>query len=183
MNDCDVIKAGSDLKALKDNNLLTKKGRAKSTYYIAGKDLNTEAGALSTEASALSTEASALNTEAGALSTEAGALNTEAGVVNTEAPKKYDYDELCEELPEELCEQVRKLKKREKDKNKTRILVKEICLLREYNLAELSVLLKKGDNYLSREFIKPMIDSGEMKYKLPEIIKHPEQAYKTIDKK
>lgn len=35
----------------------------------------------------------------------------------------------------------------------------------------------KDDNYLSREFIKPMIESGKLNYKYPEMRNHPHQAY------
>jgi ATP-dependent DNA helicase RecG len=39
--------------------------------------------------------------------------------------------------------------------------------------------LQKDDNYLSRKYLKPMIDSFELRFQYPEMINHPDQAYKS----
>jgi len=41
MADCDTLKASSDLRHLKNHNLLDSKGKGKSTYYVAGSSLST----------------------------------------------------------------------------------------------------------------------------------------------
>jgi len=174
MADCDVIKAGSDLKVLKDKNLLTKKGRAKATYYIPGNAFNLEDYADSMEGSALSTEAGVLNTQASALNTEAGALKAKTGVINRE--------DLFSELSPNLINRIKSIKQREKDRDKIKEIIKDVCRTRYYTLIELSIVFDRTIKYLSREFIKPMINSGEIKYKYPEMLKHPKQAYKTINK-
>jgi ATP-dependent DNA helicase RecG len=189
MADCDLIKAGSDLKALKDKHLLTKKGRAKATYYIPGKGLSTQANAVSTQAGTLSTQAHELNTEAGALNAEAGALSTETGALSTEASalkgeaSVISKVDLLSELSDGLISRIKSIKQREKDKDKIKEIIKDVCRKRHYTLVELSMVFDRTIKYLSREFIKPMIDSGEMKYKYPEMLKHPEQAYITAKKK
>src|SRR5690606_15955167 len=64
MADCDMIRAGNELRYLKNVNLLTSKGKGKSTYYIPGQLLSTEPPVLSTEPLAISTEPLAISTEA-----------------------------------------------------------------------------------------------------------------------
>jgi len=67
------------------------------------------------------------------------------------------------------------LKAREKDVPKTKELIKELCNVRTFKLLELAVVINKGDNYISRRYIKPMLKSHELKYLYPEMIRHPEQ--------
>ncbi|MEA3355627.1 MAG: AAA family ATPase, partial [Patescibacteria group bacterium] len=181
MVDCDVIKAGTDLRTLKDKELLKKKGKAKATYYMAGNAFNLEDDADSMEGSALSTEGGALNTEASALSTEGGALKGEASALKGET-SVINKDDLLSELSAGLINRIKSIKQREKNKDKIKEIIKDVCRTRHYTLVELSIVFDRTIKYLSREFIKPLIDSGEMKYKYPEMLKHPEQAYKTIKK-
>ncbi|MEA3496004.1 MAG: AAA family ATPase, partial [Bacteroidota bacterium] len=79
--------------------------------------------------------------------------------------------------PNELVVQINSIKERERNKEKAKQIIMSICAIRPYKLNELSILLKKGDNYISRKYIKPMIDSGDLQYKFPEMINHPNQAY------
>ncbi|MCF8304403.1 MAG: putative DNA binding domain-containing protein [Bacteroidales bacterium] len=169
MADCDLITAGRDLRQLKDYKLLSKKGKSRATYYVAG-------SALKTEGSALKTEGGALITEGGAFNTEAGDLNTEPGAPSTEPPM---FNDLIKQLPSDLENRIYSLKRRESDKSIIISLIKELCSIRPYKLDELSILLKKGENYISRKFLKPMLDSGELEYKYPEMRNHPNQAYRT----
>jgi ATP-dependent DNA helicase RecG len=75
------------------------------------------------------------------------------------------------------------LKQRESDKAKISAIIHTLCSRQAYSLAELTTLLKRKDvNYVSRNFIKPMIDSGRLKYRYPEVINHPEQAYEAVQK-
>lgn len=197
MADCDTLKASSDLKLLKNQDLLKSKGKGKATYYIAGDKLNTEPRFVSTDAGALNTEPNdvvenkrntpntdasiTLNTDAGLLSTDVNALSTDAtDELSTEAKAVNRY-ELMKELPEHLKETIIMLKERENNPEKIKELIVELCKIRYYRLIEIASLLQKGDNYISRKFIKPMIDSNELTYQFPDMIKHPEQAYKTVE--
>lgn len=172
MADCDTLKASADLRELKEQALLTSKGKGKATYYVAGNMLfNT----LSAHGDALSAHGDLLlSAQAGALSTEAGALTDKASALK--------IDNLLSELPPQLVNRIKKLKQKEKDKSIVRQIIKDVCSERYYTLMELSVIFSRTIKYLSREYIKPMLDNREMKYKYPEMIKHPEQAYRTIQK-
>ncbi|MBU1720793.1 MAG: putative DNA binding domain-containing protein [Bacteroidetes bacterium] len=184
MSDCDTLKASNDLRAMKTLDLFLSKGKGKATYYIASKFFSTEGNALSTEVDdALSTEANVLSTEGDNLSTEANVLSTEGDVnpkdSNTLGGRStiVDRNALLSELPDSLRESISSLNKRERDLGKIIDLIIEICRIRPFQLMELSSILQKGDNYVSRKFLRPMIEKGELKFFHPEMISHPEQAY------
>ena len=86
---------------------------------------------------------------------------------------------MFENLPAKVQIEITNLKKREADLNKVKSVIRELCKLRSYRLSEISLLLKKHENYVSRKYIKPMIDSSDLKFLYPEMINHPEQAYIT----
>jgi ATP-dependent DNA helicase RecG len=200
MADCDLMRASQDLRVLRSRELLISKGRGRATYYIAGaamsqlpiaEDLGaiTEPRGANTEALGVITEPQGANTEALGVITEPQGANTEAlGVItepqgantepqgaNTEPQPKFE--DLMQELPTNLMTLVKVLKKRENDRNKVTTAIRELCAFRPYRLTELSVLLNRKENHLSRTFIRSMIHSGELFYKYPEMINHPQQAY------
>ena len=45
------------------------------------------------------------------------------------------------------------------------------------------LLLSKREDYTKRKYLSPMIESGELEYKYPDMINHPEQAYKAAKMK
>jgi ATP-dependent DNA helicase RecG len=169
---CDTLKASADLRNLKEQKLLKAKGKGKATYYIPDDVLT---NTFTMVDNILTTEADTLTTEAIALTTEADKITTEANKIhNAGEPVR---EELILELPQNVANKIKLLKRRESNKDKLRDIIEELCKYRAYTLRELSILLKKGDNYLSREFVKPMIESGKLNYKYPEMKNHPHQAY------
>ena len=190
MADCDTLKASTDLRMLKSHNLFASKGKGKATYYISGPGLNTEASdGLSTEPTVVNTEPSTLTTEPGGLTTEPGGLNTEVDLHTTEDGESLskeanaiDRENLLTELPSEVQFKISELKERESNPLKLKEVIKDICNIRPFKLVEIASLLQKGDNYLSRKYLKPMIDSAELRFQYPEMINHPDQAYFTNNK-
>jgi ATP-dependent DNA helicase RecG len=173
MADCDTLKASNELRILKTNGLFSSKGKGKATYYIPGKGLVTEVSdALNTEPTQLSTEPITIDNELVTLSTEADALSTEADALSTEA-NAIDRETLLNELPLELKIRISELKERESN------LQKMQDIIRPFKLVEIASLLQKGDNYLSRKYLKPMIDNSELHFLHQEMTNHPEQAYLT----
>jgi ATP-dependent DNA helicase RecG len=187
MADCDTLKASNDLRLLRNIHLLKLKGKGKATYYIAGASLNIETSELSTEADTLNTEArNFISTEGESPIAEARVVpNTEVkDVVSTEAlgglsteANKVDRNALIRELPPSLETKILELRERESNPEKIKEVIKVICNVKPFKLVEIASLLQKGDNYISRKYIKPMIDSGELKFLHPEMVNHPEQAY------
>ena len=191
MADCDTLKASTDLRMLKSHNLFALKGKGKATYYISGPGLSTEpTDALSTEPARLNTEPThTLSTEPSGITTEPGGVNTEAELQFTEDSEflskeanAIDRENLLKELTSEIQSKISELKERESNPLKLKEVIKDICSIRPFKLVEIASLLQKGDNYLSRKYLKPMIDSAELRFQYPEMINHPDQAYFTNNK-
>ena len=177
MADCDTLKASNELRLLKTCNLLKSKGKGKSTYYIAGDELNTPASNLSTPASNLSTPASNLSTLASNLSTPASNLSTPASNLST--PTSDLSTPALDALPEEIQSEVRSLGKRINDPEILKRLILKICSIKSFKSNELAEILGKREDYLKRKFLGELISTKELKYVHPEMINHPEQAYLT----
>jgi ATP-dependent DNA helicase RecG len=180
MADCDTLKASNDLRLLKTKSLFASKGKGKATYYIAGAGLSTEASnALSTEPISLNTEPILLSTEPISHDPGTDLLNSEAAdELSTEA-NAIDRKALLKEMPEDIQQKVLGMKDRESNLQKVREIIIELCSVRPLRLAEIASLLQKGDNYISRKYLRPMIDSGELRFQFPEMINHPDQTYLT----
>ncbi len=213
MADCDTIKATTDLRTLRKNELLLMKGKGKAAYYLPGIEMsytatpnainsidvqnielgvNTEPIPISTEPIAISTEPSAISTEPSVVSTEHNAINTEPIAISTEGDEnstepdylseeasRSDREKILNELPEFLRLRLKNLKERERDSARMREMIKEICEIRPFKLYELASLFQKGDNYLSRKYLKPMLDNDDLNFNYPDMINHPDQAYIT----
>ncbi|MFW6275613.1 MAG: ATP-binding protein, partial [bacterium] len=105
---CDTLKASADLRNLKEQKLLKAKGKGKATYYIPDDVLT---NTFTVVDNILTTEADTLTTEANALTTEANALTTEANKIhNAGEPVR---EELILELPQNVANKIKLLKRRE----------------------------------------------------------------------
>jgi ATP-dependent DNA helicase RecG len=154
--DVDTLRASSELRHMRDLGLLEQKGKSRATYYVPGRLLNPQPNALNPEVLA---------------------ANPEPETLNPEPPSE---DQLRAELDPEILGLLDDLKQRESDKAKINGIIETLCSRRAYTLAELATLLKRKDeNYVSRNFIKPMIESGRLKYRF-EVANHPDQAYETV---
>lgn len=154
--DVDTYRASSELRQMRDLGLLEQKGKSRATYYVPGP---------------------LLNPQPQAVNPEPPAANPQPRAVNPEPPSA---DKLRGELDAEMIGFLDALKQREGDKAKINAIIEALCSRRAYTLAELTILLKRKDeNYVSRNFIKPLIESGRLKYRF-EVINHPDQAYETV---
>jgi len=177
ISDVDMLAATKDLRQLCDYELLLKKGDKKGTYYLAGVNLIDEAISLSEEPRALNEEPRALNEEPEAPNEEPNVFTSELVEKNRDIVLASKREVLLGELPSYLRGNIQALKKRESNKEKISEIIIELCKIRPYRLLELAILLDKGENYISTEYIKPLLGSS-LDYKFPEVINHPEQAYK-----
>ncbi len=179
MADCDALKATTDLRIMRKYNLLTLYGKGKGTYYKVGDEL------ISTEPGTLDTEPSSINTEPQPLSTEVNNIDVvddqtvtiiDEGL-STEA-REINRKDLLEELPIRIQAKIYNIKERENLEIMQDIIL-EVGNIRPYKLAELGSILNKGDNYLSRKYLKPLMDSHKLEFLHSDMINHPNQAYKT----
>ena len=187
MADCDVMKASIELRELKVDGLLRSKGKGKGTYYLPAPNLltaNTPTGGLSTPAQALSTPAGGLSTPAQTLSTPAGGLSTPAQALNTPAeglntPAGGLSTPAVVKISQELKDEIAQLGKRINDKQKLRDIICKICADQYCKSSEIAEILGKREDYIKRNFLGDMIKREELVYLHPEMINHPDQAYKT----
>lgn len=191
MADCDALKATTDLRSMKKLNLLTLFGKGKGTYYKSGEELDNRMS--STEPKSISTEPTAVSTEPYNHSTEPNNNNTEdlnLNVIDNETveiadeglsteAKKINRSSLLDELPFRLQGKIYQMRGRETIDTLESIII-EICSIRPFRLAELGSILNKGDNYLSRKYLKPLIDKNKLKFLHGDMINHPNQAYLSV---
>jgi ATP-dependent DNA helicase RecG len=160
INACDVLRASNELRTLRDKELISQKGKGKATYYIAGNNLNTEP--------------LELNTYGNELNTYGNELNTYGEMLNTEPQS------LKQELPSELREKIDSLGERENDSTKIKNIIYELCSLKSYTLKQIALILNRKENYTLRNYIVPMREEGKLQYTIPDMPKHPDQAYISI---
>lgn len=153
LNACDVLKASNELRSLRDKGLIEQKGKGKATYYIANGNLNTEANLLNTYGDDLNTDGNNLNT---------------------------DGNDLLKALPKELRLEIENLGEREKNTDKIKTLIYDLCLHKSYSVRQIASLLNRKENTVFRNYINPMREEGKLQYTIPDMPKHPEQAYKSV---
>ncbi|MDX2247555.1 MAG: ATP-binding protein [Bacteroidia bacterium] len=148
MTDSDTLKASNDLRILKSYSLLDAKGKGKATYYVSGVGIGKTVRVLSTPLPILSTPLAVLSTPP------------------------------TERISENLKIRINQLGKRVNDETILIQIIKEMCADDYFKSAEIAEILGKREDYIKRKFLSPMINNGELKYRHPEMINHPEQAYK-----
>lgn len=168
ISDFDSYRASTELKFLRSHNLLAQKGKGRGTYYVEGVSLNPNVDDISTEAIVVNTEPNALITKPNALITEADTTNTEAS--------SNDIN-IIDNLPDTIKQLLESIGKRVVNKEKVNAFIIELCQWKPHKLSQIAQYLNKGENHISREYVKPLVDSGKLSYTIPEMINHPDQAY------
>jgi len=164
----DTLSASQDLRAMRDLRLLEMKGKGSRTYYVAGPLLQ---GALAISAG----QKAPFNTQAGTANTQAGTLNTQAPPLSTQVA--FTREGLLREVPEELRSKLMALGKRVNDPEMVMDLLQALCAQRPYTKEELACLFDKREDYVRAKFINPLIQSGRLTYRYPDVLSHPDQAY------
>ncbi len=164
LSDSDTLKSSNDLRQLREFGLFDQKGKGRATYYIPTPKISQFN---------LNTEALKINTEVGNLTTEPIDLSTEAKKDNTEEKKFREY-----QISDDLKEKILSLKTRERDPEKIKVIIEELCKDAPLKLTDLSVILQKDENWISRTYIKPLIDEERLIYTYPTMVNHPNQSYK-----
>jgi len=155
LNACDVLRASNELRILRDKELITQKGKGKATYYI--------------------------NTYGDGINTYGEDLNTYGEGINTYGDgDNKDPKALIKNLPLELKEKIEQLRQRETDIEKIKELIYELCSSRSFSVKELSIILNRKENTVLRNYIIPLKEEGKLQYTIPDMPKHPDQAYKAL---
>ena len=87
--------------------------------------------------------------------------------------------ELFDRLPEDLRREVRDFVQRS-GPERDRALILRLCRLRAWRAEELAQLLGRDAAYLVRRHVTPLVEAGQLGHTIPEMPRHPEQAYRTV---
>ena len=167
-----ILQSSMDLRKMVSSEILQQKGNSKkNTYYVPGKIFLASLEVHQQER--LSGESDSLSVESGPLSVDSDSLSVEFGSLSVE------FGSLLVELPPDLQEKVRQLGQRAKPEKMEEIIL-ELCAVHDYNLEELSIILKRRPNHLREKFLNSLMKKGKLGYTRPEVINHPKQAYRTI---
>ena len=85
-------------------------------------------------------------------------------------------DSLVAELPDELKKKILGMKKWTATKEMNQIII-SLCSLRPYSIDELEVILQRSQKALKSFKIKALLESKQIFYWIPEMIRHPQQKY------
>jgi len=190
MADCDTLKASTDLRMLKSYDLFASKGKGKATYYVPGAGLGTEPGAVITEPFGISTPPPEINTPPPEINTPPLVdLSTPPPEISTQPPVDLSTQplEISTQPPVEISSQVLvqinelNVKKRIHHPEKIIEIIKILCSAKAMTSNEIAFLFGKREDYIRKKFLRKMIEKGELHYKFPEMINHPNQAYQTFN--
>ncbi len=150
-----------DLKKMRDKDLLEQKGKNKSTYYIAGKKLIEQLPTKENSEEEIS----------------APPKNLSAPLKNLSAPPKQQEKVLIK-----IQQRIAELPQRINDKQVLMDIICELCSIYPVKLSELARITKRTEKYILRQFVRPLLNDKRIEYKYPEMINHPDQAYKAKNK-
>lgn len=80
-------------------------------------------------------------------------------------------------ISDALKKRIGELKKREHDTKKVEAIILEICKNRPVKASHVAEILNKGEDYIKRKYLSPMIKSMKLVYLYPDMVNHPNQAY------
>ena len=161
LNALDSLASSTELRRLRDLELLDKKGKSSATYYIPGLKLLPH---LEAQTHNLAPETHNLNPETHNLASETHNLNPETHNLKM--------------LPQELQDRLGSLSRRPGQEVRIALIL-ALCRYREWSAVELAQLLKVQDPlYLQREYLKPLLHERKLDYTFPDMVNHPKQAYK-----
>ena len=160
-----------DLENLCNKSLITKKGKTRGTYYIPGEQLKTRV------------RTSQIGNEASHISPEASQIGNEASYISGKKQPVVDLsikEKILQDFSSNLHRRVQALGPRVSERRELIRLILDICSVTEWTLDELSTLLKRNRKGLFDNYLSPLIDSGQLEYKYPDMKRHPQQAYRTV---
>lgn len=83
--------------------------------------------------------------------------------------------------PGKILNRIAVLKKREHDVDKIRDIIVDLCQIRAMKAIEIAGYFSKGEDYMKRKYLSVMIAEKQLQYTFPEMLNHPNQAYKSVD--
>ncbi len=203
MNDCDTLKASTELRVLKSTNLLTQKEKGKAAYYVPGPKLNMSIQEISTPPQEISTPPQEISTPPQEISTPPQEISTPPQEISKPSQEISTQPQEISTQPQEISTQpqeistqpqeistlpqisgalkirINALKEREHNPKKIEAIILEICAAGFVQATHVAEILKRGEDYVKRKYLGPMIKDKRLVYRHPDMLNHPNQAYKS----
>lgn len=155
--------AGLDLRVLRKNNLIEQKNVGKSTYYLPTSVL--------------------LSTMVDKTSAMVDKISTMVDKTSTMVDNSLSSpNSLFREIPGNIKSRIENIGKRSSHPDLLKKIILDLCAWKELSITELAKILGRNEKYIKTNYIQPLIDKGEIKFTIPEMITHPHQKYKTTIK-
>ncbi|WP_164123055.1 ATP-binding protein [Sphingobacterium sp. xlx-130] len=182
LNGVDILKASVDLRDMRTKDLLDQKGKGRATYYVVGKNLLVKTESLIEDV--VKTEIEAFSAPVDTLSTpvrdaSAPVQDASAPVQDASTPVHAEYASIMARLEKKTADKINNLPVRVSDPLVIEEVIAEICSTDHFKASEFALLLGRSEDYVKRKFLTPMINSKKLKYKYPDMVNHPDQAYIT----
>ena len=123
-------------------------------------------------------ESGSSEAQSGGSEAQSGGSETQSG--GSEAQSGGLKSSLLDELPELQALTLGKLGARIPQRVMQN-LIRDLCTLRPYRPVELAVLLERSRDYITQNYLTPMVKDGQLERTHPETPGHPKQAYRTIE--
>ena len=186
----DTLKASKALRDMRDMDLLIGKGRGSASYYVPGPMFPGQTEIPHASGEIPQDEVERPHGEAERPHGEAERPHGEAERPQDEAERPHgeverphaENDELpqvtIEDFPLELQRELEALGGHCPLEN-LKLLILKLCAYRPLSRQILAILLKRNESYLKKRVIRPLLETHKLRYLIPEMVKHPRQAYVT----
>ena len=187
----DTLKASKALRDMRDMDLLIGKGRGSASYYVPGPMFPGQTEIPHASGEIPQDEVERPHGEAERPHGEAErphALTSKIPQGKAERPHgeverpHAENDELpqvtIEDFPLELQRELEALGGYRPLEN-LKLLILKLCAYRPLSRQILAILLKRNESYLKKRVIRPLLETHKLRYLIPEMVKHPRQAYVT----
>ena len=187
----DTLKASKALRDMRDMDLLIGKGRGSASYYVPGPMFPGQTEIPHASGEIPQDEVERPHGEAERPHGEAErphALTSKIPQGKAERPHgeverpHAENDELpqvtIEDFPLELQRELEALGGHCPLEN-LKLLILKLCAYRPLSRQILAILLKRNESYLKKRVIRPLLETHKLRYLIPEMVKHPRQAYVT----
>ena len=85
-------------------------------------------------------------------------------------------------LSTDLRERIQRIGRRTRDKDLLLGIVVDLCKMTPRSISEIAGIIHRTDNYVKHDLVAPLREAGKLAYTIPDMINHPEQKYKVVDK-
>lgn len=160
LNRVETLVASGHLRGLRDHGLLEQKGKGAATYYVPTERL--------------------LNpTAAPGTATPAGKPQSQepTPATNSQSQGFPTLPQGFPALPTELATAIAGLGERARPSD-LKPVIRRLCAWRPLRAEELAAILRRGQPYVTRTYLTPMVRDGELEFTHPDQPAHPQQAYK-----